>query len=255
MKRALAGSIPIVLACAITMISVAAQTYVPPRTSDGQPDLQGIWQALNTSAAWDLEPHSASWGVPAGLGIIVDPPGGMIPYQPSALARKRANVQNRAADPLGKCFKPGVPRLTYLPFPFQIIQSPQDVTIFYEYIHNYRTIHLKRNAHLEGIDFWNGDSIGHWDGNTLVVDVANFNDETWFDAAGNFHSDALHVVERYTRTDAGTLAYEATIEDAKTFTRPWKIALPLHLHREPNFRLLEYECQAYAEGAAKEASR
>jgi hypothetical protein len=255
MNRTLAGSILAVLGCALTTISAAGQAYVPPRTADGQPDLQGIWQALNTSAAFDLEPHSAAWGVPAGLGIITDPPGGMIPYQPAALGKKRANAQNRAADPLAKCFKPGVPRLTYLPFPFQIIQSAQDVTIFYEYIHNYRTIHLKRTMHLDGIDFWNGDSIGHWENNTLVVDVANFNDETWFDAAGNFHSDALHVVERYTRTDAGTIAYEATIEDPKTFTRPWKIALPLHLHREPNFRLLEYECQAYADEIAKGASR
>jgi hypothetical protein len=236
--------------------ATAAQRYAPPKTAGGQPDLQGIWQAFNTAAAWDLEPHTASWGVPAGLGVVVDPPGGMIPYQPSALTRKRENFKNREAeDPLGKCFKPGVPRLTYLPFPLQIVQSPEAVTIFYEYVHNYRTIHLNRKTHLEGIDFWNGDSIGHWEGNTLVVDVADFNDQTWFDRAGNFHSDALHVIERYTRGDANTITYEATIEDPKVFTQPWKISLPLHLHREANFRLLEYECQAYAEDAAKEQRR
>ena len=232
------------------------QTYTPPKTAAGHPDLQGIWQVLNTAAAFDLEPHTASWEVPGGLGVIVDPPTGMIPYQPAALAKRRENSQNReSADPLSKCFKPGVPRLTYLPFPLQIVQSPQAVSIFYEYVHNYRTIHLNRKTHLEGIDFWNGDSIGRWEGNTLVVDVANFNDQTWFDKAGNFHSDALHVVERYTRTDAGTLAYEATIEDPKVFTRPWKINLSLHLHREPNFRLLEYECHAYAEDATREQSK
>ena len=261
------GFLGSIIALAVTVITAGAQSaaggqsaggqsYVPPRTADGQPDLQGIWQVLNTTAAWDIEPHSASWGVPAGLGVIVDPPNGMIPYQPSAVARKRENFQNReAADPLAKCYKPGVPRLTYLPFPFQIMQSPQLVTIFYEYIHNYRTVHLSRKTHLEGIDFWNGDSIGHWEGNTLVVDVANFNDQTWLDRSGNFHSDALHVVERYTRTDAGTIAYEATIDDPKVFTRSWKMSMPLHLHREPNFRLLEYECQAYAEDAAKEPKK
>ena len=233
-----------------------AQTYTPPRTTFGQPDLQGIWQVLNTSAAFDVEPHTASWGVPAGLGVIVDPPGGMIPYQPSALAKRKENFQNRdAADPLAKCYKPGVPRLTYLPFPLQIVQSPQQVTIFYEYVHNYRNINLSRKAHLDGLDFWNGDSIGRWEGNTLVVDVTNFNDQTWFDAAGNFHSEALHVVERYTRTDANTLTYEATIEDPKVFTRPWKISVSLHRRREPNVRLLEYECHAYAEDAAREQSR
>jgi len=252
MIRLWTGSVMVVAAMSLA----GAQSYTPPKTAFGQPDLQGIWQVLNTSAAFDLEPHTATWGVPAGLGVIVDPPGGMIPYQPWAIAKKKENFQNRdAADPLAKCFKPGVPRLTYLPFPLQIVQAPQQVTIFYEYVHNYRNINLSRKTHLDGLDFWNGDSIGRWEGNTLVVDVTNFNDQTWFDGAGNFHSEALHVVERYTRTDANTLMYEATIEDPKVFTRPWKISLPLHLHREPNFRLLEYECHAYAEDAAKEQSR
>ena len=259
MKRA------IVLAVALAAIQIAAtgaqapaarQTYVPPKTAAGQPDLQGIWQVLNNAAEWNLEPHAASWGVPAGLGIIVDPRDGMIPYQPAALAMRAENLKNsETADPLAKCYKPGVPRLTYLPFPLQIVQSPQQVTIFYEYVHNYRNIHLNRKTHLDGIDFWNGDSIGHWEGNTLVVDVANFNGQTWLDRAGNFHSEALHVVERYTRIDANTITYEATIEDPQVFTRPWKISLPLHLHREPNFRLLEYECHAYAEDVVKEQTR
>jgi hypothetical protein len=122
-------------------------------------------------------------------------------------------------------------------------------------VHNYRTIHLNRKTHLEGIDFWNGDSIGRWEGNTLVVDVANFNGQTWLDRAGNFHSDALHVVERYTRTDANTIAYEATIEDPKVFARPWRISLPLHRRGEPNARILEYECHAYAEDAAREQAK
>src|SRR5205807_8815546 len=137
MRRTLACSILaiVVAAAAVTAGAQSGQTYVPPRTPDGQPDLQGIWQVLNTSAAWNLEPHTASWGVPAGLGVITDPPDRLLPYQSSAMAKKRENLQNRdAADPLAKCYKPGVPRLTYLPFPFQIVQSPQLVTIFYEYI-------------------------------------------------------------------------------------------------------------------------
>jgi hypothetical protein len=233
-----------------------AQGYVPPRTSHGHPDLQGIWQVLGGSTAANLEPHTATWEVPAGLGVIIDPPDGMIPYQPAAAAKRAENFKNRdTADPLARCFKPGVPRLTYLPFPFQIVQTPDAVTIFYEYVHNFRTIHLNRKTHVDGLDFWNGDSIGRWEGNTLVVDVANFNGQTWLDGAGNHHSEALHVIERYTRTDPGTMTYEATIEDPKVFTRPWKISLPLYLHKEPNFRLLEYECHAYAEDVAGEQGR
>jgi hypothetical protein len=260
MRARLLGGVGIVVAlCAAPALiagQAAAQGYTAPRTSYGHPDLQGIWQVLSTATAFDLEPHTATWEVPAGLGVIVDPPDGLIPYQPWAVARRAENFKNRAtADPLAKCYKPGVPRLTYLPFPFQIIQSPQAVTIFYEYIHNFRTIHLNRKTHVDGLDFWNGDSIGRWEGDTLVVDVANFNGQAWLDKAGNFHSEALHVVERYTRTDAGTMTYDVTIEDPKVFARSWRMSMPLYLHKEPNFRLLEYECHAYAEDEAQEQSR
>jgi hypothetical protein len=262
MKR-LTGAVALAaLVCAVPVHlggqSAPAKTppYAVPRTPFGHPDLQGIWQALGTAPAWNLEPHTATWEVPAGLGAIVDPADGLIPYQPWAVARRAENFKNReTADPLAKCFKPGVPRITYLPFPFQIVQSPDAVTIFYEYVHNFRGIHLNRKTHVEGLDFWNGDSIGRWDGDTLVVDVANFNGQAWLDKAGNFHSEALHVVERYTRIDFGTMIYEATIEDPKVFTRPWKISVPLHLRREPNVRLLEYECHAYAEDVVQEQSK
>jgi hypothetical protein len=231
-----------------------AQSYKAPRTWGDQPDFQGIWQALNT-ANYDLEPHTASLGIPAGHGVIVDPPDGKIPYKPAALAKKQENFQHRAtADPVSKCFMPGIPRLTYMPFPLQVFQTPKFVIIASEYIHNVRTIYLDGSQHLDGVDFYNGDSRGHWEGDTLVVDVAGFNDQTWFDNAGNYHSDALHVVERFTRTGPETLTYEATIEDPNVFTRPWKISMPLYLHREKNFRLLEYECHAYMEDA-KAASK
>lgn len=235
-------------------IQVAAQApYKAPRTPDGKPDVQGFWQTLNLAANHDLEPHTGSFGVPAGLGVVVDPPDGKIPYQASALAKKQENFRNRAtADPVAKCHMPGVPRLTYMHYPMQFLQTPKYVIIASEYIHNYRTIYLDGSKHLDGVDFYNGDSRGHWEGDTLVVDVNGFNDQTWFDGAGNYHSEALHVVERYTRTGPDTISYEATIEDPKVFTRPWKISLLLSRRSEQNFRLLEYECHAYLEDAAKE---
>jgi hypothetical protein len=234
----------------------AAQTktaaYQAPRTPDGHADLQGIWQVRNTTAAFDLEDHAAAHGIPPGRSVIVDPPDGKIPYKPEAAAKRMENFQNREkADTLNKCYMPGLPRLTYLNFPFQIFQTPKYTLIAYEYIHIYRTIFTDGTKHIDGLDFWNGDSRGQWEGDTLVVDVADFNDQTWIDAAGDYHSSALHVVERYTRTGPDTLQYEATIEDPKVFSKPWKISLPLYRHTEPNFRLLEYECQAYSEDQAK----
>jgi hypothetical protein len=190
-------------------------------------------------------------GIPAGLGIVVDPADGMLPYKPEAAEKQKQNFQNRAkADPLNQCFSPGVPRMMYLPFPLQIIETPSYLVIASEYAHTIRDIYLGGH-HLEDIDFWMGDSRGHWEGDTLVVDVTNNNGETWFDAAGNYHSDALHVTERFTRTEPDVLTYEATIDDPKVFTRPWKISMPLYRHKEKNFRLLEYECESYLEDEGK----
>ncbi len=215
----------------------------PPRTVDGRPDLQGIWQVLNT-AAWDIQDHSARTGVPAGQGVVE---GNDIPYQPWAVAQKQKNFESRiTADPETKCFMPGVPRITYMPFPFQIVQTPKVTAIVYEYIHINRTIYTDGSQHPPAhIDWWLGDSRGRWEGDTLVVDVVHFNDQTWFDRAGNFHSDALHVVERYTLTDADHINYEVAIEDPKVFTRPWKMRMILYRRKEPNVQLLEYECFAY----------
>ena len=214
-----------------------------PRASDGKPDLSGIWQALNT-ADWDLQDHQARPDAPAGQGVVV---GNDIPYRPEALAKKRQNFATRAtADPLSKCDLPGVPRITYAPLPFQIFQMPKQVVLTYQYAHAVRFLFTNGTPHPPGhIDWWLGDSRGHWDGDTLVVDVTDFNDETWFDRAGNFHSDELHVVERYTLLDADHIDYEATIEDPKTFTRPWKIDMILYRHKEKNFQLLEHECYGF----------
>ena len=167
-----------------------------PRLPDGTPDLQGIWQVLNTADV-NIQDHSAGSNGPAGSGVVV---GNELPYQPWALAKRQENYENRlTADPVRNCFLPGVPRATYVPFPFQIVQAPGHVAILYEYVHAQRRVYTNGTPHPVDLEFWMGDSRGRWDGDTLVVDVTNFNDLTWFDRAGNFHSNALHVVERYTR--------------------------------------------------------
>ena len=217
----------------------AAATYTGPRTPDRKPDLNGIWQVLGT-AHWNIEAHSASEGVPAGFGVVE---GGTIPYQPSALAKRNENFKNRlTADPLRKCYMPGVPRAMYLPFPFEITQAANHILIAYEFAHATRTIFLDGTPHMEDLDFWMGDARGKWEGDTLVVDTVSLGDKTWFDEAGNFHSDALKVVERFTPIDAAHVAYEATIDDAKVFTRPWKMSMIAYRRLEKNLELLDYEC-------------
>jgi len=224
----------------------------PPRKAEAKPNLSGIWQALNT-ANWDLQDHAAQAGSVASLGAIgAIPPGpgvveGDIPYLPAAAARKKENTANRwTADPELKCYLPGVPRATYMPYPFQIVQGSGAILINYEYAGGVRHINMGRPTEAP-TDSWMGWSNGHWEGNTLVVDVTGFNDQTWFDRAGDFHTDALHVVERYTLVNTDVLNYEATIEDAKTFSRPWKISMPLYRHVEKNAQLMEFRCSEFAE--------
>ena len=216
-----------------------------PRTPDGRPNLEGIWQA-SSSAAADLQDHAARYNMLAGRSVVA---GAEIPYQPWAAAKKAENFQNRQkADPLNQCYIPGVPRVMYLDFPFQIFQTPQAVAIAFEWSLDYRLIHTDGSPHPVDLDSWMGDSRGHWEGDTLVVDVSNNNDKTWFDMAGDFHSDALHVVERYRMTGHDTIQYQATIEDAKVFTKPWTISIALR-RRTDRDRLFEYVCQAEAEEA------
>jgi hypothetical protein len=215
--------------------------YKAPRTVDGQPDLQGIWQAVN-SANFNIQDHSASLGIPAGMAIVE---GNDIPYLPAALAVRQANYRSRyVEDPEGKCFMVGTPRTMYMPFPFQIVQTKDQINIISEYVHTPRTLRFD-SEHPTGPEWIMGDSRAHWEGDTLVVDVANFTDGNWLDRSGNFTSSTLHVVERYTRTDADHIQYEATIEDPTVFSRPWKISFPLYRRVEPNAQLLEYECEAY----------
>jgi hypothetical protein len=216
----------------IFVASLASPQRSLPRTADGKPDLQGIWQAGNNAGA-DIQPFVE---------------GKQIPYKPTAAQKKSENFRNRAtADPLASCFMPGVPRIMYLEYPLQIFQTKDHVAITFEWSSVYRLIYLttKASPHA-GIDSWMGDSRGRWEGDTLVVDVTQNNDRTWFDVAGNYHSDKMRVTERYTLQDADTLRYEATITDPDVFTQPWKIVMPLHRVKNKT-RVLEYQCQAEKE--------
>jgi hypothetical protein len=238
-----------ITALALTSALIAAPIRTPgsqqplPRTADGKPNLDGIWQASGSAAA-DLQDHAASYNMLAGRSVVG---GGEIPYQPWAAAKKAENFQNRQkADPLASCYMPGIPRIMYLDFPFQIFQTPQAVAMTFEWSLDFRLIYTDGSKHPTDLDSWMGDSRGRWDGDTLVVDVSNYNDKTWFDMAGDFHSNALHVVERYRMTDPDTIQYEATIDDSKVFTKQWTISIPLH-RRTDRDRLFEYSCQSEAE--------
>jgi hypothetical protein len=248
---------------ALTIVTVSGQTRAPApaaaaarasRMPDGKPNLNGIWQAVN-AANWDIEDHDArqgpvvalgaSFSVPPGMGIVE---GGKIPYRPEALAKKKENQENwLARDPEIKCYMPGIPRATYQGYPFQIVQTGKDILMAYQFANASRVVYMDPKKEPSPNQFWMGWSYGRWEGDTLVVDVTGFTDQTWFDRAGNFHSDELHVVERYTPSDADHLLYEATIEDPKTFTRPWKISMPLYRRIEKNSQLLEYICVEFAE--------
>jgi len=195
----------------------SASSYKAPRTLDGKPDLGGIWQVLNT-ASWDLQAHNAADGVPAGLGVVE---GNVIPYQPAAAAKKKENFDKRLTeDPLRKCFLAGVPRITYMPFPLQIVQTPTHVGIAYEYNHASRIVYTNGTDHSGVDDFWMGDSRGRWEGETLVVDVTGFNDETWLAWPGYFHTNKMRVIERL-RRDGNVLHYQVTVEDPDVLMQPW----------------------------------
>ena len=234
---------PLIL-LALVAGSVSAQTL--PRTADGRPDLQGIWRAVNR-ASYDLEGHVARHDMPAGHSVVA---GGSIPYQPWAAERKHENFASRAtADPFASCYLPGVPRVMSLEFPFQIFQTDEHIAMTFEWQQTYRLIYTNGEpAMYAGIESWMGNSRGRWEDDVLVVEVTDQNDRTWLDAAGNFHSNAMRVTERYSLRDANTIDYEATIEDPDVFTRPWTMRLVFTRQTHLD-RLLEYQCQAVKEEA------
>jgi hypothetical protein len=252
---------------AIASIVVAAEGATIPRGPGGKPDLNGVWQVLNT-ANYDIEAHAARaalalrpgpagpvpakevvalgavGAVPAGLGVVVDGP---LPYQPWAAEQRRKNQDAwLTSDPEIKCYLPGVPRATYMPFPFQIFHSEKAVFFAYEYAGAVRNIYLEDPGEAP-TDSWMGQSVGRWDGDTFVVEVTGLNDRTWFDRAGNFHSEQMRVVERYTPTDAHTMRYEATIDDPKVFTRPWTMRMTLYRRVGDDARLLQFKCVEFVE--------
>ncbi len=241
--------------------------FTVPRMADGRPNLNGIWQAL-VSANFNLEDHEAQAGPytelvgtytaePAGQSVVE---GGVIPYKPEALARRKQNFQNRAkvdvsrddtwhdmGDPELKCYMPGIPRATYMGLPFQIVQGSSDALLFtYEFASASRVVRMNLKQESPG-DFWMGWSSGRWEGDTLVIDVTGQRKETWFDRSGNYHSEALRVVERYTLVSPYHIMYEATIEDPNVYSRPWKISFPLYRRMEKNVQLLEFKCQPFTE--------
>ena len=248
-------------ACGPTEPAGESGAYVAPRLAGTeQPDLNGIWQAVGT-AHWDVEDHVAQpapilemgaiGAVPAGRGVV----DGGIPYQPWAAAQKQQNFAERMVvdpwnrdigDPVVKCYLPGVPRATYMPYPFQIVQGADEITIAYEFSSATRIIHLRNHAE-PAIDSWMGWSNGRWEGDTLVVDVTGFNGQTWFDRAGNFHSNALRVVERYTPVTPYHLEYEATIADENVFERPWTMRMPLYRRMDAGAQVMDFRCLEFVE--------
>ena len=255
-KVALAVAVAVSIAGLYTsFVPLSGQTPPsrPMRLADGKPNLNGIWQVMNT-ANWDIQTHEAKAGpvvslgaafaVPPGVGVV---DGEEIPYRPEALAKKKENGENwMTRDPEVKCYMPGIPRATYMPFPFQIVQSQDTILMAYEFASASRVIRMN-SKEKSPAPAWMGWSVGRWDGDTLVIDVTDNEEQTWFDRAGNFHSDALHVVERYSLADANTINYEVTIEDPKVFTRPWKMSMPIYRRLDRNAQLMEYKCVPFVE--------
>jgi hypothetical protein len=230
-----------------------AASYRAPRTPDGKPDLNGIWQVMNT-ANWDIQDHDqrqgplyalgAAFSIPPGEGVVV---GNELPYQPAALVKKKENAEQwLKLDPEVKCYLPGIPRATYMPYPFQIVQTPTRVLFAYAYANASRVVSMNTIVEPQ-IDTWMGYASGRWDGESLVVESTGFNDLSWFDRAGNFHSDALKVTERFTPISRDALQYEATIDDPQVFTRPWQMRMPIYRKLEKPARLYRYNCVEFAE--------
>lgn len=278
MSHGLLGSAVIAMAvglASLSSVSVSAQTqkppatakpWSPPRLPDGQPDVQGVgfWAAkIGADEADDIEKgsdpiHATIMGRPTlPSNLITDPPDQMIPYTAAAAAIKNGRLANRhhptnlkLRDPIARCLLGGVPRFQYLS-QFQLLQTPGYVVFLYQFEHAFRVVPLDgRPPVADNIKLWMGDSRGRWEGNTLVIEVRNHNDLTWFDQAGGYHSDALHVVERLRFVDADTISYEATLQDPKAYTRPWKVAFPIVRHKEKDFELLEDACFEGVQGDA-----
>ena len=235
----------------------ATQGIEVDRTADGKPDFSGVWQAMNT-ANWNILDHAAERGPVLALGAAFSIPGGRgvvegneIPYQPWAAEQKEENARNwLAADPEIKCYLPGTPRAMYMPYPFQITQTPDHILMAFEFAGTTRTVHMNLGPMDEAETpppSWMGWSTGHWEDDTLVVEVVDFNGQAWFDRAGNFHGEGMSLTERYTLVDQNTIHYEVTIDDPDVFTRPWKMTMPFYRRIEEYPELFEYKCVEFVE--------
>jgi hypothetical protein len=256
----------------ISMTRTAGQAARPARTADGKPNFGGVWQALN-EAHWDLQAHEAragmvmqkgiydyeyarvpaapvlalgaAGGVPGSIGVVQG--DGQIPYRPEAAAIKQQNGENWIdRDPELKCYLPGIPRAMYMPYPFAITQGTDKIHMTYGFSNAGRVIHLNK---VEGPpdDTYMGHSVGRWEKDTLVVEVTSFNGKNWFDRAGNYHSEQLRLVERFSPISPDAIRYEATIDDPKIFLRPWTISMPIYRRLEPNATVIDYPCIEFAE--------
>lgn len=233
---------------------LAAEDNTIPRTANGDPDFGGIWQALGT-AHYNIEPHAADFpplpelgaigAIPAGLGVVE---GGAIPYTAAARAQQEANKADwLAQDPVVKCYMPGIPRANYMPFPFQIVQSPEHIVMAYEFASATRIVYMNRPDFEAPVFSWMGHSIGRIEGDSLVIDVTDQMPDTWLDHAGNHHTDALRVTERYTHAGPNVLIYEATLDDPNVYSKPWTIRMPLYRRLDTNMQLLEFKCVEFSE--------
>jgi hypothetical protein len=261
----------IVVCLSITLftqsVTAQQQSYEPPRLSSGKPNFSGVWQVLN-SANFNLEARPAQaamlmregpvvpvpakevvalgaiGAVPASIGVVDE---GKIPYQSAALKQRQ---QNRAdwleKSPEIKCYLPGIPRATYMPYPFQILHNDDALFFSYEYAGAVRDVHLS-NPGPAPIDSWMGQSWAEWDGDTLVIHTDGFNGQTWLDRAGNFHSDLLKVTERFTRTSDYTTHYQAKLEDESVYTKPWSISMELYKRVGVDDRIMQFNCVEFVE--------
>jgi hypothetical protein len=220
-----------------------------PRSSDGTLDLEGVWLVRTADGSMPMysierTPERPKAEIPAGAGVIVDPPDGKIPYQPWA-RRKQADLEENhmAEQSDAHCYVGGVPHIMFVPFGMRILQPPGYVVMTWEYMHAYRIVPLDARPHPDSnVKLWQGDSRARWVGDTLVIDVRNQVGRTWLDQSANFHSDAIHVVERINALDSNNLQYEATIEDPKVYTRPWTIRFYYSRDLNPSVEQMEYAC-------------
>jgi len=241
--------------CVLLSPSAHAQSSRPPelpRLASGKPNFSGVWQAL-TTANWNVLTHGASAG-PAEYGaLLATPPGygivdgDAIPYLPAAAEQQRRNYESRwSEDPEVKCYMPGVPRASYMPYPLQIFHSDDRMLIAYEFAGAARIVNFGA-PQPSAIDSWMGVSNARWDGDTLVVDVSGFNGLAWLDRAGNHASSALHVVERYAFAGPDAIDYSATLDDPQSFSRPWSMHFRLLRNPDPHAHLMEFKCVPFTE--------